>query len=38
VVEDAQRDVGTEFEGLLKASLQRLTPSREGHKRAAGQV
>lgn len=37
VVEEAKRDVGTEFEELLKASLQRLTPNREGHKRAAGQ-
>jgi Holliday junction DNA helicase RuvA len=38
VVEEAQHDAGTEFEALLKASLQRLTPSREGRKRAAGQV
>jgi Holliday junction DNA helicase RuvA len=37
VVEESQRTAGTEFEGLLKASLQRLAPSREGRRKAAGQ-
>jgi Holliday junction DNA helicase RuvA len=36
-VEESQHDVGTEFNELLKASLQRLAPSRESRKRAAGQ-
>jgi holliday junction DNA helicase RuvA len=37
VVEEAQRTAGAEFEELLKASLQRLAPSRESRRKAAGQ-
>jgi Holliday junction DNA helicase RuvA len=37
-VEDSQQDVAAEFNELLKASLQRLAPSRESRKRAAGQL
>ncbi len=37
-VEEAKHDAGTEFNDLLKASLQRLAPSREGRKHAAGQL
>jgi Holliday junction DNA helicase RuvA len=36
-VEDSQHVGGAEFNELLKAALQRLAPSRESRKRAAGQ-
>jgi holliday junction DNA helicase RuvA len=37
-VEDSQNVGGTEFNELLKAALQRLAPSRDSRKRAAGQL
>ena len=37
-VEEAQPVAGTEFDELLKASLQKLAPSRERRKQAAGRV